>query len=76
MSRPKVVSVSPNKPNIKYNVIFKPATLEETFALLVEGVPQMRMSMERVIIFCRTLDDCGMIYLFMRDRLGDEFSEP
>ena len=76
MTHPKVVSVSPNKPNIKYIVIFKPATLEETFAPLVEEVRRMRMSMERVIIFCRTLDDCAMIYLFMRDRLGDEFTEP
>ena len=31
---------------------------------------------ERVIIFCRLLNDCGMIHLFMRDRLGDEFTEP
>jgi len=69
------VSVSRNKPNIKYIVVFNPATPEETFVPLVEEVPRMRMSMECVIIFCRT-DDCGTIYLFMRDRLGDEFSEP
>ena len=77
MTHPKVVSVSPNKPNIKYTVVFNPATLEETFAPLVEEVHRMRMSMERVIIFCHTLGDFGMIFFFlMRDRLGDEFSEP
>ena len=78
MIKPQVVSASPNKPNIKYIVIFKPGTLEETFAPLVEEVRRMRVSMERVIIFCRTYDtcSCGMIYLFMKDRLGEEFTEP
>ena len=64
MTHSKVVSVSPNKPNIKYTVVFNPATLEETFAPLVEEVHRMRMSMERVIIFCRTFGDCGMIFFF------------
>jgi len=41
MTHTKVVSVSPNKPNI-----FETATLEETIASLVEEVNRMRMSME------------------------------
>jgi ATP-dependent DNA helicase RecQ len=76
MIKPKVVSASPNKPNIKYIIVFKPGTLEETFAPLVEEVRRMRLNMERVIIFCRTYDSCGMIYLFMKDRLGEEFTDP
>ena len=33
-----VVAISPNKPNAKYCVVQKLATLEETFAPLVEKV--------------------------------------
>ena len=76
MIRPKVVTVSPNRPNIKYVVYSKPGTLEEVFAPLVEELKRLRLSMERTIIFCRTYDDCSMLYLFMRDSLGEQFTDP
>ena len=70
------VTVSPNRPNIKYVVYSKPGTLEEVFAPLVEELKRLRLSMERTIIFCRTYDDCSMLYLYMRDRLGEQFTDP
>lgn len=76
MIRPKVVTVSPNRPNIKYVVHSKPGTLEEVFASLVEEVKRLRLSVDRTIIFCRTYDSCSMLYLFMKDRLGTEFTDP
>ena len=62
MVRPVVVSVSPNKPNIKYSVSLNVHSLEETFAPLVEEVQQKRKNMDRTIIFCRTYDQCARIY--------------
>ncbi len=38
MVSPTVVSVSPNKPNIKYHVYRKEGDIEETFAPIVEEV--------------------------------------
>lgn len=76
MVHPVIVSVSPNKPNIKYSVLLNVHSLEETFAPLVEEVRQKRKNMDRAIIFCRTYDQCARIYMFMADRLGKEMMEP
>ena len=42
MVHPEIVSVSPNKPNIKYYVCGNVRSLEETFAPLVEEFRQKR----------------------------------
>ena len=65
---PVVVSVSPNKPNIKYSVLLNVRSLEETFAPLVEEVRQKRKNMDRTIIFCRTYDQCARIYNYVYGR--------
>lgn len=71
-----IVAMSPNKPNVKYCVVQKPVTLEETFAPLVEEIKQHRMNTDRTIIFCRTHDNCSMIYLFIKSRLKQQFTHP
>ena len=69
-----VVSASLNRPNIKYCVIQKLSSLEETFAPLVEEVKYHQVNADRTIIFCRTHDDCSMIYLFIKNRLKQQFT--
>ena len=75
MVQPKVVSLSPNRANIKYSVVIA-TNIEENFAALAEEVMRRRLSMDRTIIFCRTYDDSSHIYLFLRSRLGSECVEP
>ena len=72
MVHPDVVSESPNRTNIKY-IVNIPSTMEEMFASLVEGC---RLHFDKIIIFCRTYDDCSRIYMFIRSRLGSEGVEP
>ena len=55
MLNPVVVAESPNKPNIKYVVINKPGTLEETFAPLVEEVRRNRNTTEKTIVFLQNV---------------------
>ena len=55
MKNPVVVSVTPNKPNIKYEVIQRCGTLEETLAPLVEELRRQRRLMDRVLIFCQSM---------------------
>ena len=76
MLKPSIVSQSPNKPNIKYSVVKKEVDIEETFAPLVEEVRRCRVSMDRVIIFCRTYEHVSQIYLYLKSRIGQEFVEP
>ena len=76
MTNPAVVSESPNKPNIKYTLCLNPDTLEETFPPLVEEIKRYRQTTQRTIVFCRTYNACGQIYLFLKCRLWKEITEP
>ena len=72
--RPYLVTESPNRPNIKY-IVHTAQYIEDTFASLVEEI-RCRTSMDKVIMFCRTYDDCSRIYLYLRSRLGEEGVRP
>ena len=76
ISKPAIISESPNKPNIKYIVHRKPGTMEKTFSVLVEQLLHKRIAMDRVLVFCRTHDAVARLYLFMKDRMGEESTEP
>ena len=76
MTKPVIVSQSPNKPNITYELLVKRETVEETLASLVEQLRRERNIMERVLIFCQKYDDITSIYHFMRSRLGKEACHP
>lgn len=71
-----VIAQIPDRLNIKYSVHANPGSLEEAFAPLVEEIKNKRTTMDRVIIYCRTYDDCSMIYLFLKSRLEGEITEP
>ena len=75
MVQAKVVSISPNRANIKYYVVTS-SNIEDNFAPLVEEVRRQRLTMDKTIIFCRTYDDSSHIYLFLRSRLGPEGVDP
>ena len=72
MKEPVVVSVTPNKPNIKYEGIPRCSTLEETLALLVEELRQQRRLMDRVLIFCQKYDIVTYVYRLFLSRIGKE----
>ena len=76
MANPAVVTVSTNRPNIKYSVCSNPGTIEETFTPLVHELQELRLTMGSTIFFCRTYDSCSSIYLFMRNKLGKKLTEP
>lgn len=73
---PMVVWQLPNKLNIKYVVVLQPGAIEDVFTPLVDQLRQERISMGRVIIYCRTYESCSMIYLFCKSALGAEMTEP
>ena len=73
MSKTVIVSQSPNKPNIFYSVQTKSAPLEEVFAPLVEELKRKRDTMDRVIIFAQSYEDCTSLF---NNRLSKELSQP
>ena len=76
MTSPAVIAQIPDRPNIKYSMHANPGPLEEAFAPLVDEIKTKRTTMDRVIIYCRTYDNCSMIYLFLNSKLGGEITEP
>lgn len=76
MLNPTIVSEPPNKPNIKYVVEKNDRSVDELMTPLVEELRKERTSMPRVIIFCRTYNVCGEVYMFFKRSLGNEITEP
>ncbi len=76
MANTLVIAQSPNRPNITYAVLAKPPTLKEAFTPLVAELRRSRTAIDRVIILGQSYDDCTDIFLFFRDKLGREMSDP
>ncbi len=75
MLEPVTIVLSPCKSNIKYSVV-QYISMEESFSPLVEQLRLKRVNFPRTIIYCRRLEDCANLYIFFRDNLGHEFTEP
>ena len=75
MQNPKVIAVSPCKRNLMYAVTsFK--SIHETFRPVLERLQQERVSMPRMIIYCRQYEQCADLYLYFKDGMGNNFTEP
>ncbi len=72
MTKPAIVSQSPNKPNIKYNILAKTGTIEEVFEPMVEEVRRFRTTTDKTIIFCNSYNDCTHMFWYFKSRLGKE----
>ena len=68
MRNASVVSVSPDKRNIMY-IVERFSTLEECFGPLADELLHKQNNMDKVLIFCRTIDDCSMLYFYLKRKL-------
>ena len=75
MKQPAVVSVSPDKNNIKY-VVAPFESIEESFAPIATKLAKETVHMGRMIIFCSKLDRVANLYLFFKRQLGKNFVYP
>ena len=75
MDNPFVVSVSPDKSNIKYFVTGF-TTIDKTFGPIADQLIDAQSDMGRSIIFCPRLDDCCKLYRFFKQKLGHRFTIP
>ncbi len=66
----RVVSESPNKPNIFYSVKRR-SILEDDFAQLVESLREGGVRGRRVLVYCRSLDMCADLYAHFHECLNE-----
>ena len=72
---PTVIAISPCKSNISYNVS-NFVSINETFGPVLHELRGKLTSMDRVIIYCRKIEDCSDLYCFLKRGLGDNFTYP
>ena len=70
-----VIALSPCKDNISYAVTSF-TSLQESFTPLVSRIRKERNLFPKMIIYCRTYEECSSLYIFFRKKLGTEFTEP
>lgn len=77
MKSSEIVSVTPDKPNLIYLVQDKPNTIEDAVSPLIEKLRLHQLpSNHKIIIFCRTYDECSKMYRLFKLFLGINFTEP
>ena len=75
MHKPQIVAMDPNKYNIMYCVgTFE--TPEKTFRPVIERLVKERSSLPCMLIYTRTLDTCAEIFLYFRNCLREQITEP
>lgn len=72
---PFILSICPSKKNLIYHVGHC-SNVTEAVTPLIDHLSKKRTNMPRVIIYCRTFEDCSDIYLAFRESLGSNFIEP
>lgn len=67
----KIVTVSPNKPNIFYSVQKRSGDIEHDLSFIVDDIATHSIKARRVIVYCRSLDMCADLYAHFLFTLGD-----
>jgi ATP-dependent DNA helicase RecQ len=75
MHSPKLVVMSPSKPNM-FNTLTKCDSVDEVFSPILDEILTLKLTFPRTIIFCRLMNECLDIYLFLKNGLGRDFLEP
>ncbi len=69
------IAISPCKPNLMYSVSSY-STISETFKPILCRLKQERTGMPRIIIYCLRVEECADMYLYFKNGLGKNFTEP
>ena len=75
MESPVLVSISPDKDNIKY-IIATQVSIDKIFGPIADQLYEHHAEVGRAISFCKKLDDCCKLYGYFRQKFGDRFSFP
>ncbi len=75
MKTPHIIAYSPCKKNIMYAVSTF-SSLEQSFEPFITRLRNDRTEFPRMIIYARSFDMCSNIYLYFKNELGEDFTEP
>ncbi len=72
----KIVSESPNKPKMYYNVQTRSSDVEKELSFIVDDLATNSVSANRVIVYCRSLNMCSILYAHFLHTLRDKSYYP
>jgi len=75
LQNPVVVGVSPNRPGIFLSVV-PSMELDCLVDKLCDGLKTERTNFPKTIVFCKSCQDCGELYVAMVEKLGRDKTEP
>lgn len=71
-----LIEASPDRPNIRFSVVSVKSDHLLTFSWLIDALKQERTSLDRVVVFCRSLHTCASLYKLFAVNLQEEGYEP
>ena len=75
LRNPKVIAICPCKDNIML-AISSFLTIEESFSPILVRLKNEHTRMPRMLIYCQRQEQCADLYLYFRDSLGSDVTEP
>ena len=76
MHKPVILSRSPSKSNIFYDVLEKDKEIEVALHFLVDELHQFYTRTTKTIIFCRSYNDCGRLYQYFKSEMKNKMTGP
>ena len=75
LNKPILIGLPPNRNNIYYAVDNEKDVYDLTDKL-AEEIKTMRCAFSKTVLFVRTYQDCSNIYLLLKKKMGEAFTEP
>ena len=76
MIHPVIISISPNRINLRYSVIHVSKNLFDRFAWLLEELRIKRIATVKTVVFCRSIANCASLYQLFDFNLQDAGYDP
>ena len=64
MTVPRIVHISPNRPNIRYTVVKSSRDCIAAFKWILDYLQKYRKNANRALVYCRSIETCTKLYKF------------
>ena len=75
LEQPDVIASSPQRSNIFF-CKKPPIIIDDLSSQLADEFKDRRINFPKTVIFCRSYKDCGDLFVMLRHKLGEDYTEP
>ena len=70
------IYVSPNRPNVYLSKFKVTMDTQKSFQFLIDKLRLDKIAMQRTIVYCKSIKDCGRLFQLFKSELGEESYYP